>query len=277
MKNLTTRTVFGIVFVIIILSCLLLNKFLFGALALFMIAGMMKEFFAMSVGKQYRISQILAIVSGLTLFCLCFAVYAYDLRPSAVALVAIPLFALICCSIFTKDRKDIDKFAYLFTALVYIALPLSMSNAVVFDCEGEFSGIIILSFFIIIWCSDIGAYVIGTAFGQKENSKKLCPEISPKKSWVGFWGGLFFSVLAGVILYFTHILDFTIIHCIILSILIHIGGVVGDLFESGWKRKFGKKDSGNIIPGHGGLLDRFDSTLVAMPLGAIYLFVLGLI
>lgn len=142
---------------------------------------------------------------------------------------------------------------------------------------GEFSGKLLLAFFIMIWSSDVGAFCVGSLLGQKAGSRKLAPSISPNKSWVGFWGGLVFTVAAGVILHYTGMLAFPVVHCVVLAVIVHCFGVCGDLMESALKRYCGVKDSGNLIPGHGGLLDRFDSTLLAVPAGALYLFVFRLL
>jgi phosphatidate cytidylyltransferase len=123
---------------------------------------------------------------------------------------------------------------------------------------------------VIIWGSDVGAYLFGITLGQKYG-KKLFPSISPKKSWIGFWGGLFMAVALAVGLHYLELLPFELRHCIVMSVLLNVTGVYGDLIESQWKRHYEVKDSGNIIPGHGGLLDRFDSALIAIPIGIIYL------
>jgi phosphatidate cytidylyltransferase len=134
-----------------------------------------------------------------------------------------------------------------------------------------------VSFFCIIWASDVGAYCFGMLLGQKIWPAKMCPAISPKKSWAGFIGGLLMAMLAGAILHWTVLWSFPMVHCLAVSAIMHVLGVLGDLFESLWKRATGIKDSGNIIPGHGGLMDRFDSALFAIPAGFIYLLTLGLI
>ena len=118
----------------------------------------------------------------------------------------------------------------------------------------------------------MGAYLFGITLGQKYG-KKLFPSISPKKSWIGFWGGVFTSVLVAVVLHNVGLFQLDIIHCIVIAVLLCITGVYGDLIESQWKRHYNVKDSGNIIPGHGGLLDRFDSALIAIPMGVIYLVI----
>ena len=175
-------------------------------------------------------------------------------------------------SLYVKDKSRFNKFSNLYTALLYVAVPWSLLNFAVFGPDGTFNGILLLSFFVIIWGSDVGAYLFGITLGQKYG-KKLFPSVSPKKSWIGFWGGLAMAVAIGVALCKLGFLPFAIGHCIALSILLNVAGVYGDLIESQWKRHYEIKDSGNIIPGHGGLLDRFDSALVAIPVGIIYLVV----
>ena len=138
------------------------------------------------------------------------------------------------------------------------------------------SGIMLLCFFCIIWGSDVGAYIFGMALGQKYG-KKLFPSISPKKSWIGFWGGLLTAVIVAVALHYAGVFTFGLVHCIAIAILLNVTGVYGDLIESQWKRHYEVKDSGTIIPGHGGLLDRFDSALMAIPVGIIYLVVMNVL
>jgi phosphatidate cytidylyltransferase len=180
-------------------------------------------------------------------------------------------------SLYVKDKSRFDKFANLYTAILYIAVPWSMLNFAVFSPDCVFNGKLLLCFFCIIWGSDVGAYCFGMALGQKFG-KKLFPSISPKKSWVGFWGGMVTAVAVSIILYYAGIFPlnagkqiFNLINCIAIAVLLDVAGVYGDLIESQWKRHYEVKDSGTLIPGHGGLLDRFDSALIAIPIGIIYL------
>lgn len=275
MNNLALRTVSGVGFGAVMLACLLLDKFLFAVLVLFIMSAMMAEFFKMTMGESYKLQRILAIVAGCILFLLLFAYCAFGLPVRFVSLAIIPVIVVMVSSLYVKDRTEFGKFTDIYTGLLYIAVPLSLSNLIAFH-DGSFNTMLLLCFFIIIWSSDIGAYVLGTAFGQK-HGKKLFPEISPKKSWIGFWGGLFFAILASCIMRWTGLFEYPLIHCIILAVLMNVAGVYGDLFESQWKRSYGFKDSGNIIPGHGGMLDRFDSSLFAIPVGAIYLALTNLL
>ena len=276
MNNVTVRTLSGIGFIVVMLSCLLLNKFLFAALIIFIMAGMMTEFYKLTMGTLYRFSRILAISAGVILFILMFLAVVYRLPIRFVSLALPPIFVVMINSLYVKDKTEFGKFSNIYTGLLYIAVPLALSNLIAFDRDGNLNGTLLICFFIIIWCSDIGAFVFGITLGQKFG-KKLFPSISPKKSWVGFWGGMFTAIVASIVLYFTGLLVFPFVHCIILAIVMDVAGVYGDLFESQWKRYYNVKDSGNIIPGHGGLLDRFDSTLLAVPVGAIYLVIMNLL
>ena len=123
---------------------------------------------------------------------------------------------------------------------------------------------------IIIWSSDVGAYLFGMAFGQK-HGHKLFPSISPKKSWEGYFGGLALSLAAGWCVGYFSMVDYPWYHCLILALLVNISSTIGDLVESQLKRNFGVKDAGSIMPGHGGLLDRFDGALLAFPVSVLYI------
>lgn len=280
MNNFVKRTLSGIGFAAIMLAAFLTGKYIFGAVMLFCLIVMMWEFLQMTCGKDYRYSQILSILAGATLFTLTYLYKGFNFPGRLVILAFVPVFILMINSLYLKDKTRFDKFANLYTALIYIAVPWSVLNFAVFNADGDFNGRLLLCFFCIIWGSDVGAYCFGMALGQKYG-RKLFPSISPKKSWIGFWGGMFTAVLVSVALYFTGVFPmeagsqrFDLLHCVIIAVLLDIAGVYGDLIESQWKRHYNVKDSGKLIPGHGGLLDRFDSALIAIPIGIIYLVAL---
>lgn len=275
MKKLLIRTASGIGFVALTVAAFLFNKYLFAAYMLFIMSAMMVELYRMSVGQTYRFAQALSIITGAAMFCLVFSHEAFGLPARYIALSALLIIVLMASSLFVRDKSQFDKYAFLITGLLYISVPLTLSNLVVFN-NGQFCGAVLLYFFIIIWCSDVGAYIFGMALGQKYGPR-LCPEISPKKSWIGFWGGLLFAAISALVIKWVGLWDLPAIHCIALGLVMGTTGVAGDLFESMWKRHYGLKDSGNIIPGHGGMLDRFDSTLFAMPFGALYLTLFNLL
>ena len=276
MNNFVKRTLSGIGFAAIMIAALLTNQYVFGVVMLLSLILMMREFLRMTCGKEYRYSQVLSILAGITLFALTYMHLAFGMSGRIVVLAVVPVFILMVNSLYVKDKSRFDKFANLYTAIVYVAVPWSFLNFAVF-CNGHaFNGVLLLCFFAIVWASDVGAYIFGITLGQKYG-KKLFPSISPKKSWIGFWGGLFTSVGVAAALYYSGVFDLPLVHCLVLSVLIDVAGVYGDLIESQWKRHYAIKDSGDLIPGHGGLLDRFDSALTAIPVGVIYLMVVNVL
>ena len=280
MNNLVKRSISGVGFAAIMLAAFLTNKFIFGAVMLFALIVMMHEFLKMTCGNDYKYSQILSILSGVILFSLIFLYRGFGFPGRLVILSFIPVFLLMINSLYVKDKSRFNKFANLYTAILYIAVPWSLLNFAAFGPSGVFNGRLLLCFFCIIWGSDVGAYCFGMALGQKYG-RKLFPSISPKKSWIGFWGGMITAVGVSVALYFTGVFPleagkpiFNLLHCVAIAVLLDVAGVYGDLIESQWKRHYDVKDSGTLIPGHGGLLDRFDSALIAIPIGIIYLVAL---
>jgi len=277
MNGTVKRTIFGVLFLAVMLGGLLFYETLYVILFAFITGVMLYEFYRMTMGESSKDLQRSGLFVGIIIF---LAANRYFFSGShldtSIAFCVIGVLYLMVRSIIRKDHTDFLKTGYLYAGLVYIGLPLALSNAVV-SHTGEYSGLLMVAFFCIIWASDVGAYCFGMLFGQKSWSKKMCPAISPKKSWAGFWGGMFMAMLAGAILYWTGLFTFPLWHCLIVSALMHGMGVLGDLFESLWKRAAGIKDSGNLIPGHGGLMDRFDSALFAIPTGYIYLLIFNLI
>jgi phosphatidate cytidylyltransferase len=276
MNNFIKRTISGIGFAAVMLAAFLTNEYVYGVVMLLSLVIMMKEFLTMTCGSNYPYSQVLSILSGAVLFTLIYMYKAFEFPGRLVILAFVPVFLLMINSLYLKDKSRFDKFANLYTALMYIAVPWSLLNFAVFNSAGEFNGTLLLCFFCIIWGTDVGAYLFGITLGQKYG-KKLFPSISPKKSWIGFWGGLVTAIGVAVALHYVGLFGFDLIHCIFMGALLCIAGVYGDLIESQWKRHYNVKDSGNVIPGHGGLLDRFDSALIAIPIGIIYLVVMNVL
>ena len=275
MNSTVTRSISGIVFIAAMLLGLLVSPWLYAVLLVTMTSVMLWEFYRITMGDRFLHTRLLAIVAGVILFLLMFFVCGFGLPYKYVFVGIIPILAVMATSLYVKDKAEFDLFSHVYTGLLYIASPLALSNLIAFH-GGSFDGMLLLSFFIIIWASDVGAYVFGMSLGQRFG-KKLFAEISPKKSWIGAIGGCFTAVLAALILKWTGLIGFPTVHCIVLALIMDVAGVYGDLFESQWKRCHDIKDSGNIIPGHGGFLDRFDSTLMAFPAGAVYLVLAGLL
>lgn len=276
MNTTVVRSLSGIVFLAVMIGCLLEARYLFPWLFQFILVQMLLEFYQITLGDRHKAVQKVAILLAMTAFVL---VWLYlDSEPLPLKYFSILLLLLVGLLIWmVVDHKDFKDYAYVLAGLLYIGLPLALSPFVASTGEGGYSGLLMLAFFIIIWSSDVGAYCFGMLFGQKIWPAKMCPEISPKKSWAGFFGGWLTVLAAAYILLRTGMISFPLVHVLVMASLMHVTGVFGDLFESLWKRQFGVKDSGHIMPGHGGLLDRFDSALFAIPVGYVYLLLNGLL
>lgn len=277
MNNFAVRTISATVFTLIMVASLLFSPLVYGALFLVIMTAAMQELFTMVMEGRYLVQQKLTLLAAAAFFIIgiCVNIYGLDPKWNVVALL---LVALIPVSVlFRKGHTDFGIISCCYTALLYICLPLSVSQSLVFSADGAFDGRLLLSIFVIVWLCDVGAFCLGSAFGQKPGARRLAPSISPKKSWWGFWGGLLLGSIAAVVLKFVGWLPFPLVHAIVLGALVSVAGICGDLVESLWKRYAGVKDSGNVIPGHGGMLDRFDSSLLAIPVAFVYLILTGLI
>ncbi|MEN6618913.1 MAG: phosphatidate cytidylyltransferase [Rikenellaceae bacterium] len=276
MNNTVERTISGTIFLAIMIGALLTSPVIFAFVMMFSIALMMIEYIQMGVGKSFKTAQALSIISGLLIYLFIFLYKGYGLDPKYLFLISFPVCGIFITLLYEKNVESYHRHPYLISAILYVALPFALTNFIIFDGAGEYKPMALLSLFIITWASDVGAYVIGMLFGQK-SGHKLFPSISPKKSWEGFFGGLFFAITAACLLCLFKLTDFGLIHTISISLIINLFGVLGDLIESQLKRNFGVKDSGKFMPGHGGLLDRFDGALISFPAAIAYIKLFSLI
>lgn len=277
MNNLAKRSISGVFFTAILVFGLIWDRLFFCGLFLFVLYTCLKEFYNICLGREsFTLLRYAGLLTASAAFILVCGYCFYNWDASLIAIALIPALLMPILALLEADTESIEKIGLVYAGLVYIGLPICLSPFMMMDGD-IFDGWLMLSLFILIWVSDVGAYCLGTLFGQKPNSAKLAPKISPKKSWWGFWSGLGFSIAASIGLKMLGWLPFGWWHCVALAAIVSVGGVSGDLFESMWKRRYGVKDSGTIIPGHGGMLDRFDSALVAIPLAALYLKLMGLV
>ena len=256
MKTIIIRTISGAVYISIILGSLALNKSLFaGVLMLLNLLALIE--FQKFVDKDSK--SLLPVFLGISAFAIAHFTLLGMLDTKWIGLLAlIPVSALLN-ALFSKNRHPFKQIGFTFLSLSYITLPLLLLNALNFQTEKAFS-VLVACMFIIIWTNDTFAYLSGLAFGRH----KLFERISPKKTWEGFFGGIIVSVFAGVFLH--RFLDtISLQNWLIITGLVAISSVLGDLIESLFKRHAGLKDSGSIMPGHGGILDRIDSVLLVAP------------
>jgi len=268
--NIVIRILAGAVFVILLLAGILVNEYTFLVLFSAITVLSLYEFYKLvEVNKNISITKGSNIIGGLFLFT---GAFCYGLSDIG-AILFIPYLAYFLYTfiseLYRKRQEPIISLAYSIFGQVYIALPLALTNYLVF-ANGNYQPVFILAVLLFIWVNDSFAYLSGRAFGKH----KLFERISPKKTWEGFAGGLLASVIASLI--FSHFYSYLPVPAWIgFAVLTVVFGTLGDLFESMIKRSLAVKDSGKIIPGHGGILDRFDSTILSIPAAVVYLLIFG--
>lgn len=282
LKNLIVRAVTGVFFVTVMVLGILHPHALIVLFALITGLSIWEYTGLVNNIKGVKVNRFISTIIGVYFF---LAVAGLRLTPVEGFVVFVPyilsILYLLISELYLKNENPINSWAYTMLGQMYIAMPFSMINVLAFQQvqpgQVTFDYLLPLSIFIFLWTNDTGAYLCGSLLGKH----KLFPRISPKKSWEGsIGGGLLVLIVAGVIGYFTntdtdpHMLS--IPAWIGLGLVVVVFGTWGDLVESLFKRTLGIKDSGNILPGHGGMLDRFDSSLMAIPAAVIYLYTLTL-
>lgn len=275
-NNFIQRAVTGVLFVIVLVGCILYSPLSFGILFTIISALSVHEFAQLvSKSSEVSINKTITALEGAYLF---LALMSFCTQQSVGARVFLPYLGLLLYMMITelylKKKNPTGNWAYSMLSQLYVALPFALLNVLAFQNSPEtgsvtYNPILPLSIFVFIWLSDTGAYCVGSLIGKH----RLFERISPKKSWEGSIGGGIFSIASS--LGFAHFFPFMPgWQWVGLAIVVVIFGTWGDLTESLMKRQLGIKDSGNILPGHGGMLDRFDSALMAIPAAVVYLYAL---
>ena len=286
MKNFIVRTITGIIFVAAIVASFLRPEAM--VLLFSIVTGLtVWEFTGLVNGNvNVNVNRFISTAAGVYFF-YAMTYFCSDLYGgSAKSVVFIPylvtIIYLLVAELYLKQEDPIADWAYTMLSQMYIALPFSLLNVLAFRQNGaeiEYSYLMPLSVFVFLWLNDTGAYLCGSLLGRH----KLFPRISPGKSWEGSIGGglLVMGVAVGVYFLTEHygVNDGSLsaIEWAGLGLTVVVFGTWGDLVESLLKRTLGIKDSGSILPGHGGMLDRFDSSLLAIPAAVIYLYTLTLL
>ena len=283
MNNFIVRTITGILFVAVVVCSFLRPQAMVLLFAL--ITGLtIWEFTGLvNFREKVTVNRLISTVAGVYFF---FAVagFSSDLTPSAVFIpYLVSIIYLMVAELYLKNEDPIHDWAYTMMAQLYIALPFSLLNTLAFHLTPQglvtYDAVLPLSVFVFLWMNDTGAYLCGSLLGKH----KLFPRISPGKSWEGsIGGGILVIAVAVLVWYLTeqyqlNQLGLSALEWAGLGLTVVIFGTWGDLVESLFKRTLGIKDSGNILPGHGGMLDRFDSSLLAIPAAVVYLYTIMLL
>ena len=277
MKNFIQRAITGLIFVAVLIGCMIGGPLSFGVLFCIISALATAEFCnLMNQQDGVKVNRNICVLGNITLF-LCF--FYYGMNPAETG-IFIPylliIIYLMISELYLKKERPLNNWAYAMFSQLYVGLPFALLNVLAFqtssiETTSQYHFILPLSIFAFNWVNDTGAYCTGVLFGKHPLFKR----ISPKKSWEGSIGGATFCIAASFAL--AHF--FPILPTIVwvgMAIVVVIFGTWGDLTESLMKRQLGIKDSGTILPGHGGVLDRFDSTIMAVPAAVVYLYLISL-
>lgn len=271
MKEVLTRSLSGLLFIGVIIGSIIWSQYSVAIVFLAVSIFALYEFYKLMNTAGFTPHKITGLLCGITIYGL-LALHSFNWLPLHTLSIIFPLLVVIVIvELFRKQKYPISNIAFTVLSMIYIVMPLASLNYFAYYnpfndevhlYKNEYS--LLLGFFIIVWCNDTGAYVFGRLLGKH----KLFNRISPNKTWEGFFGGCLLAI-SGAIL-FSIATDSSTVHWSIISVLIVIFGTLGDLTESQIKRSIGVKDSGKFMPGHGGILDRFDGVLYAAPFVLTY-------
>ena len=282
LRSLIIRTLTGAIYVLLLVGCTVyspVSAFFFFAI---ITAATLWEFG--SIMNTHVHVRMVRPVNSLAGFVLVAAVWLSTLASpqtaKVFALYGLLLMYMIVSELYRHAKTPLRNWAFCFASQVYVALPFALLPllSIVYNEEtGDmaYSWIYPLALFIFLWVNDTFAYLSGMSL-RKIFPAKLFPRISPKKSWIGSIGGAVFTLVASFLVYYWQPDTMPLERWIGFAVVVIFFGTWGDLVESLIKRQLGIKDSGNILPGHGGMLDRFDSSLLAIPAAVVYLYTLSL-
>ncbi len=263
-----TRAITGFFFVIVMLASMLLGHYVFGAFFLVLSVLALSEFYSLLSKSGISPNRWVGLLNGVFIYVI-FALITYQNTPlyhKLLFLLTLTGSVIFIQELFKKSSAPFVNIGYTLIGILYITVPFTFFHAMAY-VNGDFNFHYPLAFMLLLWANDTGAYLVGSKLGRT----KLFERHSPKKTWEGFIGGIVISALAALAInYFFKELLWN--QWVSVAILIACFGTMGDLIESMLKRSIDVKDSGGILPGHGGLLDRFDGLLLAAPIVYTYLY-----
>lgn len=262
----------GVLFFIVIIGGSIIHPNSFGILWLLITIFGQIEFYKLLKKSGANPQLIGGVIQGIVLFGTCFIYVQSEFENWPILLVNLPiLYVIFMYDLFRKDKNSFTNIAYTLVGVIYIALPFSLLNFIVVDINVlptySYRPWVLIGMIMTLWANDSWAYIWGNVFGKN----KLFPSISPGKTWEGFIGG-YLSCLLWSWLMSVFIKDITLIDWLVIASILSLIGTLGDLVESKLKRSLGIKDSGNLLPGHGGILDRFDALIMSTPFVVFYLY-----
>lgn len=280
LRNLVVRTASGAVLLAVVLGAAYGGKFAYGAFLLLIVVVGMWEFYNLAAATGSEPRRAIGLASGIVLFVTSFFLFngyvsrsMFDVDMLLGGLLYFTILIPLCfiIELFHASETPIRNVATTLMGLLYVAYPMSFMLFIPLLFTGEWSAEAFLFYLFIVWGNDVFAYLTGVTIGRH----KMCPRISPKKSWEGFVGGVAGALAMGAI--GSVVVGGDMAMWLGLALVVSLTSVLGDLVESMFKREADIKDSGRILPGHGGMLDRFDALLISSPFAFVYLFVASLL
>ena len=272
-NNILIRTLSGIVLLGVVLGTVLFSIGSFGVLLAIIGGGSLWEFYRIAEKTGLAPQRILGMTTGIALIAISVMVAAKTI-PGVALLPFFLLMAIVCIAeLYRKKKNPLGNIAATWGGILYAAVPLALLPFIgIQDNEGIviYRPWVILSYIFIVWSNDIGAFLTGSAWGRH----RLFERISPKKSWEGFVGGVVMAIGVGLLAGWLQ--ESSLLRWGGLGAVVAVSGVWGDLVESMFKRSVGIKDSGHMMPGHGGFLDRFDAMLLSAPFVFVYFIIFTL-
>lgn len=261
------RAITAFFFTIVMLGSVFLGSYTYTVFYFFLSLAALLEFFKLIKTGGIKPQKNIAIAAASFIFILTAAFHYIQLETKYLLLLVPLVFSLFICELYRKEKSPFANISYTFVGFIYVTAPFCFFYSLGFMENGTYNFHLPLSFLLMLWATDTGAYLFGVRWGKT----RLFERHSPKKSWEGFFGGMLTSILVSYILsYFFK--ELSPLLWAGMAVLIVSFGTLGDLVESMLKRSLNAKDSGNILPGHGGFLDRFDGLLLAAPFVYAYIY-----
>lgn len=276
MKNLLVRALSGVGLIVVVLGGILWSQWSLGAVLLLLLIGGVTELYRLVEQQNLQPQRVLGMIACVLLFVLNFALVSDDIQilyegskyfAPVLAFFALVIPLMFICELYRKQANPAANIATTILPLFYVALPLSLLLYIPVlggDTWG-WNPWVLIAYIAIVWSNDVFAYLFGIAFGRH----RLFERLSPKKSWEGFFGGLVGALVAAWVA--AQLLGHNPWMWCGLAVVAVVTAVLGDLVESMFKRAADVKDSGALIPGHGGVLDRFDALLLSAPFVFVYM------
>lgn len=275
MKNFILRVITGAAYVVAIFAALFTTMPVFFAVFGIIMLFALNEFYKNLKVKDITVDLVLSNALAVGIYLLPIVKF-YSIEFPLLSIVIVLALALFAIELFRNDEQPFQRIAFSLCGIIYVCVPFSLlalykvENSVDFFCSFAPSSYMILLLFAFTWINDTFAYLTGMLLGKHP----LCPKISPKKTIEGFAGGCFFTIVCAAVIAYVY-MEGMELHIVGLAVLIVIASTLGDMVESRFKRWVGVKDSGKMLPGHGGFLDRFDSVIFSIPIFFAYLQVFG--